>query len=120
MIPCSDFWCRVLARALFIATSLTATPLAACPALTVDELAAMLPGVTRFEFGPAMLPPFLKVWADQSTQKLPVEPDGVALFAPHHRPLLIAFRRAGCLLALLPTPPSALWQALRQQIGPIA
>lgn len=117
---CRSFWGRAFGRALFIATSLTATPLAACPVLTVDELAAMLPGVTRFELGPAMQPPFLKIWADQSTQELPVEPDGVALFAPHRRPLLIAFRHAGCLLALLPIAPSALWQALRQQIGPIA
>ncbi len=120
MIICRGFWRRVLVRALFIATSLTATPLAACPTLSVDELAAKLPGVTRFEFGAAMLPPFLKVWADRSIRKLPAEADSVALFAPRRRPLLIAFHHAGCLLALLPTTPSALWQALRQQIGPIA
>lgn len=111
---------QALVRALLIATSLSTTPLAACPTLTVDELAAKLPGVARFEFDRAMLPPFLEMWADRSPRPLPAEPDSVALFAPRHRPLLIASRHAGCLLALLPTPPSVLWQALRQQIGPIA
>jgi hypothetical protein len=109
-----------MARALFVATCLTATPASACAAMSVDELAARLPGIERFELGAAMLPAFLALWTEHAAQPLPAAPDGVALFAPAHRPFLAAFRRAGCLLALLPITPAALWRALRQQIGPIA
>ena len=51
---------------------------------------------------------------------MPAAPDGVALFVRPAEPLLIAFGHAGCLLALLPTPPVDLWRALRQHLGQIA
>src|SRR5215204_1742525 len=73
-----------------------ATPALGCPALIVDELAAKLPAADRFEFGTAQLSPFLALWDEQSGTPLPAPPDGVALFASHGRPLLIAFRRADC------------------------
>ena len=120
MKHCSGLWRRALGRALFISTTLTATPVVACAGPSVDELAARLPGVDRFEFGSPLLAPFVALWLGHAAQPLPAEPDGVALFAPAQRPLLIAFRRAGCLLGLLPIAPAAVWQALRQQIGPIA
>lgn len=120
MLAPHGIWRRAFTRALFIATTLTATPAVACPALTVDELARQLPGVDRFDFGLTLLPPFLALWLERSGQALPEAPDGVALFAPAGRPLLIAFRHAGCLVALLPTPPAALWHAMREHIGPIA
>jgi hypothetical protein len=120
-MPAPDgIWRRAFTRALFIATSLTATPATACPTLTVDELARQLPGVDRFDFGTELLPPFLALWLERSVDALPETPDGVTLFAPHGLPLLIAFGQAGCLMALLPTSPAALWQAMREHIGPVA
>lgn len=113
-------WRRALPRALFIATSLTATPAVACPAMTIAELAARLPGSERFDFGPRELLPFLAMWGENSRDALPAPPDGVALFARDGRPILIAYGQAGCLLALLPTAPTDLWHALRRHVGPIA
>ncbi len=120
MLKPLGLWRRAFARALFIATSLTATPAIACPALSVDELARQLPEVDRFDFATALLSPFLALWLERSDDALPEAPDGVTLFAPRGRPLLIAFIHAGCLVALLRTPPAALWQAMREHIGPIA
>jgi hypothetical protein len=120
MLDRMRIWRRALPRALFVATSLTATPAGACPALSIGELAAKLPGSTRFDFGPAELPPFLALWAAKDRKALPLAPDGVALFARSGRPILIAYGRAGCLLALLPTPPAELWRALRLHLGPVA
>ena len=113
-------WGRALPRALFIATSLTATPAVACPALTIAELAARLPGSDRFDFGPGELLPFMTLWGEQARDALPAPPDGVALFTRPGRPILIAYGQAGCLLALLPTPPADLWRALRLHVGRVA
>ena len=120
MLAYPRIWRRALPRALYVATSLTATPAAGCPAVSIDELATRLPGSDRFDFDAAQMLPFLALWGQQSSKPLPAVPDGVALFARHDRFPLIAFRQAGCLLALLPVPASALWRALRQYLGPIA
>ena len=120
MLAYPRIWRRALPRALYVATSLTATPAMGCPAGSIDELATGLPGTDRFDFGAAELLPFLVLWNQQSSKALPAVPDGVTLLARHDRSPLIAFRQAGCLLALLPIPASALWKALRQYLGPIA
>ncbi|MEK0081730.1 hypothetical protein [Benzoatithermus flavus] len=115
-------WRDAFVRASFIATVLTASPAiaASCPLLSVEDLAEKLPAADRFEFETGMLRPFLALWAQHHDAPLAAPPDGVALFAFRGRPLLIAFRRAGCLVALLPAEPAELWQALREHIGPIA
>lgn len=113
-------WRRALARAAFLAISLTGTPAAACPALTLAGLAERLTGAARYDFGPAALTPFLALWADRGGGPLPGEPDGVALFARAGQPILVAFGQAGCLLALLPTPRADLWRSLRLHVGRIA
>lgn len=113
-------WGRALPRALFIATSLTATPAVACPAMTLTDLDTRLRGSDRFEFGARELLPFLALWAERSRDSLPASPDEVVLFARHGQPILIAYGSAGCLLALLPTPPAELWRALRLHVGRIA
>jgi hypothetical protein len=120
MRTCPGLWRRAFARALFIATSLTGTPAAACPALSVEDLADRLPEAKRFELDAPMLPPFLALWRQHRAVDLPERPDGIALFARKDKPLLVAFRRAGCLVGLLPTEPDELWRAMRQHIGPIA
>jgi hypothetical protein len=116
-------WRGAFARACFIATSLTATPAVAataCPAVSVEDLARQLPEAGRYDFAPDMLRPFLVLWAQHRDVALPAPPDGVALFALEGSPLLIAFRRADCLVALLSARPDELWRALREQVGPIA
>jgi hypothetical protein len=113
-------WGRALPRALFIATSLTATPAVACPALTLTDLEPRLPGSHRFDFGAGELRPFLVLWAERGGGTLPAAPDEVVLFARPGQPFLIAYGEAGCLLALLPTPPAELWRALRLHLGRIA
>jgi hypothetical protein len=120
MRTCPGLWCRAFARALFIATSPTATPAAACPALSIEDLADRLPEAQRFELDAPMLPPFLALWRQHHAVDLPERPDGVALFARQDQPFLVAFRRAGCLVGLLPAEPAELWRALLQHIGPIA
>jgi hypothetical protein len=116
----SGLWCRALARALFLATSLTATPAGACPALSIEDFADRLPEAQRFELDAPMLPPFLALWRQHRAVDLPAIPDGVALFARKDRPFLVAFRHAGCLVGLLPAEPAELWRALLEHIGPIA
>lgn len=116
-------WRGAFARASFIATCLTATPAIAadaCPRISVEELGRGLPEAGRFDFAAPMLPPFLALWAERGGAAMPEPPDGVTLFAVRGKPLLIAFQRAGCLVALLPAPPAALWEALRRHVGPIA
>jgi hypothetical protein len=120
MLAYSRIWRRALPRALYVATSLTATPALGCPAIGIDELASKLPGADRFDFDATQLLPFLALWEQRSGRPLPAVPDGVALYARHDRFPLIAFRKADCLLALLPIPATALWAALRQYLGPIA
>jgi hypothetical protein len=113
-------WGRALPRALFIATSLTATPAVACPAMTIADLAARLPGSGRYDFGAREILPFMALWDERARNALPAPPDGVALFARPGQPILIAYSLAGCLLALLPTPPADLWRALRLHVGRVA
>ncbi len=113
-------WRRALTRALFVATSLTATPATACPSLSVADLAARLRGTHRFDYGAAELVPFLSLWGERGGEALPAKPDGVALFVLPGRPILIAFGQAGCVVALLPTPRTDLWRTLRQHVGRIA
>ena len=113
-------WGRALPRALFIATSLTATPAVACPALTIAELAARLPGSRPVRLRPARAAAVPALWGEHARDALPAPPDGVALFARPGRPLLIAYGQAGCLLALLPTPPADLWRAMRLHVGRVA
>jgi hypothetical protein len=120
MLTWHAIWRGALARALFIATSLTATPAVACPRLGIEDLARQLPRADRFEFEAPQLRPFLALWQEHRGVALPERPDGVALFATKGQPLLIAFRRAGCLIAALPAQPAELWQAMRRHIGPIA
>jgi hypothetical protein len=120
MLARMRIWGRVLPRALFIATSLTATPAVACPALTIADLAARLPSSQRFDFGPRELLPFLALWSENARDALPASPDGVALFARQGHPILIAYGRAGCVLALLPTPPADLWRSMRLHVGKVA
>lgn len=113
-------WRRALPRALFIATTLTATPAGACPSLTVGQLADRLPGSRRYEFvGPA-LAPFLDLWAQGGGSTLPASPDGVVLFVRRDRPVLVAFRHTDCLVAVLPSRPADLWRAMRRHLGEIA
>ena len=69
MLARMRIWRRALPRALFIATSLTATPAVACPALTIAELAARLPGSHRFDFGPRELLPFLALWSENAPRR---------------------------------------------------
>jgi hypothetical protein len=107
-------------RALFIATTLTATPAGACPSLTVGELADRLPGSQRYEFPGYALAPFLDLWAQGGGSALPASTDGVVLFIRRDRPILVAFRRTDCLVAVLPSRPADLWRALRRHLGEIA
>ena len=113
-------WARAMARGLFVATSLTATPAVACPGPSVAELAGRLPASGRFDYPASQLRPFLSLWDERGGSPLPAPPDGVALFVQPGRPILIAFGQAGCLLALLPTRPADLWHALRQHLGRVA
>lgn len=113
-------WRRALPRGLFVAITLTATPAGACSAMTVTELANRLSGSARYNLGASELPAFLALWGELARPDLPATPDGVVLFARPGRPILVGFRKADCLLALLPSPPAALWRALRRHVGPIA
>lgn len=113
-------WRRALPRALFVATTLTATPAGACPSLTVGELADRLPGSRRYEFSGHALAPFLDLWARDGGSALPATPDGVVLFVRPDRPILLAFRRTDCLMAVLPSRPADLWRAMRRRLGEIA
>ena len=56
MKHCSGLWRRALGRALFISTTLTATPVVACAGPSVDELAARLPGGSLAGAAPAGRP----------------------------------------------------------------
>jgi len=113
-------WRAALARALFIATTLTATPAVACEGMAAGDLARRLPDAQRHELEGSVLPPLVALREELRGQALPTAPDGVAVFAVPGRPLLVAFRRDGCLLALLPIPPAELWRAMRRHVGPIA
>jgi hypothetical protein len=116
-------WRDAFARALFVATSLTATPAtaAACPSLAVEDLTRQLPAAGRFDVEEHLLSPFLALWAQRRDgAEPPGHPDGAALFALPGRPYLVAFRREACLVALMPVPAAELWWALRQHVGPIA
>ena len=96
-------WRRALPRALFVATSLTATP------------GGSLPGADRRRSWPgAAGQPALRVRRDAAAAvpgpvgrarrpTMPAAPDGVVLFARPDEPFLVAFGHAGCLLALLPS-----------------
>jgi hypothetical protein len=109
-----------LARALFVATTLTATPAVACEGMAAGDLARRLPEVRRHELEGSLVPPFVALGEELRGKALSAAPDGVAVFAAPGHPLLVAFRRGGCLLALLPIPPAELWRALRRHVGPIA
>ena len=73
-------WCRALPRALFIATTLTATPAGACPSLSIAQLAERLTGSERYEFAGRAMTPFLDLWTQHGESALPVPTDGVTLF----------------------------------------
>lgn len=47
MKRCGNLWRRAFGRALFISTTLTATPAAACSNLAMDDLVAGLPAAVR-------------------------------------------------------------------------
>ena len=111
---------RALPRALLLTVTLTSTPATACPALSLGELATRLPDSRRYEFAGRELVPFLALWGETRRDALPGPPDGVVLFARPSRPLILAFHRAECLLAVLPSPPADLWRALRRYLGPVA
>lgn len=122
-------WRGSLARALFVATSCTATPAvaaaasaaAACPSGSLADLARQLHGATRYQPGRELLPAFLSLLAAHGEGGPTASPDGVAVFAPGAaRPLVIAFTRQGCLVGVLPARPADLWRAMREQVGPIA
>lgn len=117
-------WCaarrRALRRALIVAVSLNGTPALGCAGMTVEELAARLPGSARFDAGTDLLSPFLLLWRQRREESLPASPDGVAVFAAAGQPLVLAYRSGACLLGLLPARPDDVWRALRDQIGPIA
>jgi hypothetical protein len=113
-------WRCALPRALFIATTLTATPAGACPSLTIGELADRLPGSRRYEFSGRALVPSLDLWTQGGGSLLPSPPDGVVLFVRRDQPILVAYRRTGCLVAVLPSRPAELWRALRRRLGEIA
>lgn len=114
------FWRDSLARALFIATSCTATSAIACPTMTVEALADRLPDARRFAVERALLAPLLSLWGKHRQEALPASPDSVAVFAATGQPLVLAFSSGTCLLGLLPTQRDELWRTLREQIGPIA
>jgi hypothetical protein len=109
-----------LARALFAATTLTVTPAVACEGMAAGDLARRLPDARRHELEGSLLPPLVAIWEELRGKALPAAPDGVAVYAAPGRPLLVAFRHDGCLLALLPIPPAELWRAMRRHVGPIA
>ena len=113
-------WRRALPRALFIATTLTATPAGACPSLSIAQLAERLTGSERYEFAGRALTPFLDLWMQRGESALPAPTDGVTLFVRRDRPILVAFRRANCLVAVLPSRPADVWRALRLRLGEIA
>ncbi|MGD9509771.1 MAG: hypothetical protein AB7I59_08185 [Geminicoccaceae bacterium] len=113
-------WRLALPRALFIATTLTATPAGACPSLTLGELAERLPDSRRYEFAGPALAPFLDLWAQGGGGAFPASPDGVVLFVRRDRPILVAYRHTDCLLAVLPSRPADLWRAMRRRLGAIA
>jgi hypothetical protein len=113
-------WRAALARALFVATTLTATPAIACDGMAAGDLARRLPEARRHELEGSLVPPFVALWQELRGKALPAAPDGIEVFAAPGHPLLVAFRRGGCLLALLPIPPAELWRALRRHVGPIA
>jgi hypothetical protein len=113
-------WRGAFARALFVATTFTATPAVACEGMAAGDLARRLPDARRHELDGPMLPPLVALWEELRGRALPVAPDGASVFAVPGRPLLVAFRRDGCLLALLPIPPAELWRAMRRHVGPIA
>lgn len=116
----AQLWRAAFARALFIATSLTATPAVGCQPVPAGALAAQLGAVMRFDFGPAQLPPFLALWEQHRAEPLPALPDSAAVLARADRRLIVAFLRAGCLIALQPVSGPELWRALHLHIGPIA
>jgi hypothetical protein len=78
------------------------------------------PGSRRYEFSGRALVPFLDLWTQGGGKLLPAPPDGVVLFVRRDQPILIAFRRTGCLVAVLPSRPVDLWRAMRRHLGEIA
>lgn len=111
---------RASARALFIATSLTATPATACELMPAQTLSERLADAQRFTFGPGRLLPFLALWYQHQPADLPDVPDTAAVYAGRGEMLVITFERDGCVLAALPVPEAELWRALREHVGPIA
>jgi hypothetical protein len=71
----------------------------------------------RHALGPDMVSPFVHVWIASRRTALPAMPTRITVYARPDQPLLVAYHREGCVLALLTIERAALWELLRRRLG---
>lgn len=92
---------------------------AVCRGVTLERFEQRLPADTRrYVVGARLAPPFADLWRKSPQAKLAAAaPDAVTVYATARRPLLVAYRAGGCVLAVLAVPRDALWRVLRKELG---
>lgn len=98
------------------------TPADPCRGPSVDKIEARLaPSMNgdgrRHVLAPDMVRPFVHVWIASRRTALPAMPTRITVYTRPEQPLLVAYHRDGCVLALLTIDRTALWELLRRRLG---
>ena len=112
-----------------VALAVTATPVnaaepaapaeAGCRGVALARFERDLPaGTRRYDIGAHLVGPFARLWAHaRRAPEASATPDAVTVYARRDRPLLVAYRADGCVLAVLAVARDELWRALSDQLG---
>ena len=115
-----------------VALAVTATPVNAaepaaqaapaetgCRGVAVARFERGLPaGTRRYDIGAHLVGPFAMLWAQaRRSPEAAAMPSAVTVYARRDRPLLVAYRAEGCVLAVLAVAREELWRALSDQLG---
>ncbi|HET6469732.1 MAG TPA: hypothetical protein VFG43_15265 [Geminicoccaceae bacterium] len=113
-----------------VALAVTATPVnaaepaapeaeAGCRGVALARFERDLPaGTRRYDIGAHLVGPFAALWARAPrSAEAAATPNAVTVYARQDRPLLVAYRAKGCVLAVLAVARDELWRALSDQLG---
>ena len=97
-----------------------ASPAVACKGVALARFERDLPaGTRRYDIGAHLVGPFAALWARaRRSPGATATPSAVTVYAPRQdRPLLVAYRAEGCVLAVLAVTRDELWRAMSEQLG---
>ena len=111
-----------------VALAVTATPVnatepaapeAGCRGVALARFERDLPaGTRRYDIGAHLVGPFAALWARAPrSAEAAATPNAVTVYARQDRPLLVAYRAKGRVLAVLAVARDELWRALSDQLG---